>query len=239
VRTELLYLIDPYAREFAAVVVATDGAWCALDRTAFYPGGGGQPPDRGTVEIDGAPAVVEDVRADDDGRVWHRLDRATSAGAPVRGAIDWSWRHGLMRAHALMHVVNRVARDAFGGVITGVQLGPVRSRIDLKLASFGRDRLGELEALVHAVLARPLALSSSTISEQEFSARPELVRTLDVVPPVIDGRVRIVEIEGFDVQACGATHVRSLVEVGGARLTRFDNKGKDNKRFYWDLDDAP
>lgn len=237
-RGEALYLIDPYVRQFDAEVVAIDGAWCALDRTAFYPGGGGQPPDRGTLEVDGAAAIVEDVRRDDDGRVWHRLDRGVAVGAPVRGALDWSWRHGLMRAHALMHVVNRVARDRFGGVITGVQLGPVRSRIDLKLAGFGRDQLGELEALVTAVLARPLALSSTTIDEAEFRARPELVRTLDVAPPVIDGRVRVVEIEGFDAQACGATHVRTLTEVGAARLVRFDNKGKDNKRFYWDLVDA-
>ena len=237
--SEKLYLADAYLQRFDAQVIAIDDAWCALDRTAFYPGGGGQPADRGTLESDaGVAAAVVEMRAGDDGRVWHRVDRALSVGAPVRGAIDWTWRHGLMRSHALMHVVNRVARDRFGAVMTGCQLGPVQSRIDLKLEGFAREQMGELEALVQGVLERPLSLSSTTITEDELRARPELVRTRDVSPPVIDGRVRIVEIEGFDVQACGATHVRTLPEVGRARLVRFDNKGRDNKRFTWELDQS-
>jgi misacylated tRNA(Ala) deacylase len=235
VPVEKLYLADPYLRQFDAEILAIDDAWCAFDRTAFYPGGGGQPADRGTLDLDGETAAVLEMRAGDDGQIWHRADRGLAVGRRVHGAIDWDWRHGLMRAHALMHVVNRVARDRFGAVMTGCQLGPVQSRIDFQLTGFAREQTGELEALVAAVIARPLALSSTTISEDEFRARPELVRTRDVAPPVVDGRVRIVEIEGFDVQACGATHVNVLSEIGGARLTRFDNKGRDNKRFYWEL----
>jgi misacylated tRNA(Ala) deacylase len=143
-----------------------------------------------------------------------------------------------MRAHALMHVVNTVARDRYGGVITGVQLGPERSRIDFRLGSFGREQVPELEAGVGEVLARDLAVTSTVISEEEVRRRPELVRTLEVKPPVIDGAVRIVEIAGFDAQACGGTHVHRTGEVGRRRIVKFDNKGKDNKRFYWELSPA-
>jgi misacylated tRNA(Ala) deacylase len=236
--TAKLFLDDPYLRVFDAEVVATAEGSCALSQTAFYPGGGGQPADAGTLTALGERLAVEEVREDEAGPgvVWHRLGRDLAAGTAVRGELDWEWRHALMRAHALMHVVNTVARDWLGGAITGVQLGRDRSRIDLRLPAFVREQLPELEARVNAVLARGLAVSARTIAEEEFRARPELVRTLEVKPPVVGGRVRIVEIEGFDAQACGGTHVHSTAEVGRARLVKFDNKGKDNKRFYWELD---
>jgi misacylated tRNA(Ala) deacylase len=229
-----LYLEDPYLRAFDAEVVACADGWCALTRTAFYPGGGGQWPDKGQLVIGGESVAVDGVREDD--QVWHHVGRELAPGTAVRGEIDWPWRHALMRAHALMHVVNTVARDRFGGVITGVQLGADRSRIDFKLAGFAREQIGALEQAVNEVLARGLPVRSDSVSEEEFQERPELIRTLDVAPPVIAGRVRVVEIVGFDAQACGGTHVHSLAEVGRARVVKFDNKGKDNKRFYWELD---
>ena len=234
-----LYLDDPYQHTFdAEIVVAADG-WCALSRTAFYPGGGGQPADRGQLVVEGVPVVVTAVREDEAGAVWHHLGRELAPGTPVRGELDWPWRYGLMRAHALMHVVNTVARDQFGAVITGVQLGPERSRIDFKLGPFSRDQIPAFEDLVNQVMTRGLALTSSTITEEEFRGRPELVRTLEVKPPVIDGRVRVVEIVGFDTQACGGTHVHATSEIGRVRIVRFDNKGKDNKRFYWEFTPDP
>lgn len=235
---ERLYLEDPCLRAFDAEVAAARDGWIALTRTAFYPGGGGQPADRGQLVAAGEALAVDEVREDDGGEVWHRTGRDLEAGVAVRGELDWPYRHALMRAHALMHVVNTVARDRFGGGITGVQLGPGRSRIDLKLDRFGRERLPELEALVNAVLARDLPIAARTIDEEEFRRRPELVRTLEVRPPVLDGRVRVVEIAGFDAQACGGTHVHATGEVGRARLVRFDNKGRDHKRLYWELDPA-
>jgi len=234
--TTRLYLDDPYLREFDAAVVASAEGWCALDRSAFFPGGGGQPPDRGTLEVAGEAIPVTEVREDEAGRIWHRLGRDLPAGAAARGALDWPYRQALMRHHGLMHVVNTVARERLDGVITGVQLGPDRSRIDFRLPAFGRERLPELEGWVNEVLARDLAVGAAVISAAEFRARPELVRTLNVLPPVVDGKVRIVEIAGFDAQACGGTHVHSTREIGRARIARFDNKGKDNKRFYWELD---
>ncbi len=231
-----LYLEDTYLREFDAEVLESIDAWCTLTHTAFYPGGGGQPPDRGHfLFADGASVTVQEAREDADGRVWHSVGRDLAAGAAVRGVLDWPYRYALMRHHGLMHVVNAVARQRFGGVITGVQIGPERSRIDFQLAAFSRERIPEFESAVNEVLGRGLAVTSSVVSEDEFRRRPELVRTLNVLPPVVDGRVRVVEIGGFDAQACGGTHVHSTGEIGQARVARFDNKGRDNKRFYWEL----
>jgi misacylated tRNA(Ala) deacylase len=232
-----LYLESPYERTFASTVVASADGWCALDRTLFHPGGGGQPHDRGTLTIDGVACDVSAVREDPDGTIWHCVGCACAIGTSVRGALDWPYRHALMRAHALMHVVNTIARSDYGGVITGVQLGPERSRIDFRLPSFDRAQIADFEAKVNDVVDRDLGIASREISEAEFHARPELVRTLNVAPPVVDGRVRIVEIAGFDAQACGGTHVHTTREIGHARVGKFDNKGKDNKRFYWDAAD--
>lgn len=234
--SDRLYLEDAYRREFDAEVLESADGWCALSRTAFYPGGGGQPPDRGHLVLSGEVVPVSAVREDAAGRVWHEVGRAAAAGEVVRGALDWSFRHALMRHHALMHVVNTVARQRFDGVITGVQLGPDRSRIDFRLGGFSREQIPRFEAHVNEVIGRDLRVTASLVGEDEYRRRPDLVRTLNVPPPVVDGQVRIVEIDGFDAQACGGTHVHSTGEIGRARVARLDNKGKDNRRFYWELD---
>ncbi len=236
--TPRLYLEDSYRREFSAEVLESADGWCALSQTAFYPGGGGQPCDRGHLSLRGETIAVSEVREDAEGRIWHCVGRALEAGETVRGTIDWSFRHALMRHHGLMHVVNTVALQRFGGVITGVQLGPEESRIDLKLTGFSREQLPDLESHVNEVLRHNHSVTSSLISEDEYRRRPELIRTLNVLPPVVGGNVRIVEIQGFDAQACGGTHVHSTREIGRARIKKFDNKGKDNKRFYWELTDG-
>ncbi len=233
--TARLYLEDPYLREFDAEVAASEGGACTLTRTAFFPGGGGQPADRGALEA-GEPLPVTAVREDDAGRIWHAVGRDLAPGTRVRGTLDWPYRYAVMRHHGLLHVVNAIAREAFDGMITGVQIGPDRSRIDFRLPAFSRERLPDLEARVNAVLARGLRVGASTVTEAEFRGRPELVRTLEVLPPVVDGRVRVVEMEGFDAQACGGTHVHTTAEIGRARIAKFDNKGKDNKRIYWALE---
>ena len=144
----------------------------------------------------------------------------------------------MMRGHGLMHVVNSVALRRFGGLITGVQIGAERSRIDFRLAAFTRAEMPELERAVNEVIDGGLAVTSSVIGVEEYRRRPELVRTLNVLPPVSGDAVRIVAIDGFDAQACGGTHVHSTREIGRAHLERFDNKGRDNKRFYWTLSAA-
>ena len=233
--TARLYLEDPYLREFDARVLESAEGWCTLSGTVFFPGGGGQPPDRGQLVVRGEPLAVTSLREDEAGRIWHQVGRELVAGEDVHGAIDWPYRYALMRHHGLMHLVNTVAREKYGGAITGVQIGPERSRIDFKLSGFAREQIPEFEGFVNDAVRRGLPIASSQITEDEFRRRPELIRTLNVMPPVVDGRVRIVAIEGFDVQACGGTHVHSTAEIGQARIAKFDNKGKDNKRFYWEV----
>jgi misacylated tRNA(Ala) deacylase len=233
--TSRLYLDQAYQREFDAEVLACSDGWFTLSQTAFHPGGGGQPHDRGELLVAGEPLAIRAIREDDAGALWHSVGRDLEPGTAVRGVIDWPFRYALMRHHALLHVVNTVALRELGGVITGAQIGPERSRIDFKLAQFAREQIADFEQRVNDVIGRGLAVCSSVISEEEFRRRPELIRTLNVLPPIVDGTVRIVEIAGFDAQACGGTHVHSTSEIGAARVEKFDNKGKDNKRFYWVL----
>lgn len=234
-RDERLEQDDAYLREFEATVVACQDGFCRLSRTAFFPGGGGQPCDRGALHAGGVAHPVTEVREDEEGHVWHGPGLTLPVGQAVRGAIDWDYRYALMRHHGLMHLVNAVALRRFDGVITGVQLGPEGSRIDLRVAGLPRERIPELEAEVNALIARGLAITATRVPVAEYERRPELVRTLNVRPPVVDGLVRVVEVAGYDAQACGGTHVHSTAEIGPAKVVRFDNKGKDNKRFYWAL----
>jgi misacylated tRNA(Ala) deacylase len=231
--TRRFYLEDSYLREVATEVVACDHAWCRFAATVFHPGGGGQPCDRGEV-IAGDEAVAVTAVREDAAGIWHELAQPIATGTAVRAVIDWAHRHAVMRHHALLHVVNTIALRELGALITGAQIGPERSRIDLQLAGFSREKLPEVEARVNEVIGRDLPLTARAISEAEYRSRPELIRTLNVQPPIVDGTVRIVEIAGFDTQACGGTHVHSTGEIGRARLVRFDNKGKDNKRLYWE-----
>jgi misacylated tRNA(Ala) deacylase len=233
-----LYLVDAYTHEFDATVVDRDRGWCVLSQTAFYPGGGGQPPDPGWLTWEDETLVVRAVREDATGRVRHDIGRDLPPGARVRGTIDWPTRYACMRYHCLLHVVNAVARRRFGGLVTGVQIGPDRSRVDLSVTGFTRDDVPAFEAEVNAVAREGRRVTAVVEREGALDARPELVRTLTVRPPVQGGTVRVVEIEGFDAQACGGTHVHSTREIGDARVTKFENRGKHNKRFYWELENA-
>jgi misacylated tRNA(Ala) deacylase len=224
--TERLYLDDGDVFTADGRVLAVRADALACDRTCFYPGGGGQPPDHGVIDVEGVGSIpIVSVRAEDDGTVWH------VAGAPIvphavgraaRLSIDRARRLVLARYHTVLHVLNTTALRTCGGWITGVQIGVDYSRIDFKLEGMSPAICAALEAKVNAVLAGDHALRSYSIPEAEFRARGDLLRTLEAQPPVVGGRVRVVEIEGFDAQACGGTHVRSTAE----------NKGRINKRLY-------
>jgi misacylated tRNA(Ala) deacylase len=235
--TRRRYLDDEYLDSCEAEVVAVDNGWLSLSDTIAYPGGGGQPADRVTVEVVGEVHHVGDMRVDKSGAVWVLVSVDIPVGAAVTCRIDWPFRYALMRHHALMHIVNTVARRGYHGQQTGTQLGPKRSRIDFRFPEFDRAWLPKLEGSVNEVIERDLPISTAVITEDEFRARPELIRTKNVTPPIEDGRIRIVEIEGFEAQACGGTHVRSTGEIGTARVDRYDNKGRENKRIYWVLGD--
>jgi misacylated tRNA(Ala) deacylase len=235
-RSDRLYLHDPYAREFDAEVCETRGGCVALTRTAFFPGGGGQPADAGLLEHESRVIRVAGVHEDDQGTLWHETAVEIPVGARVKGAVDWALRYAHMRYHCLLHVVNAIAYQRHQGLVTGAQIESDRARVDLSVENFSRADVEAFESEVNAVVQRNLTVRAATVDESQLATRPELVRTLKVRPPVVDGTVRIVEIENFDAQACGGTHVHATGEIGRARLVKFDNRGKTNKRFYWQLD---
>ena len=238
--TKRLYLDDDHCFETEASVVAVEGDRVAFDRTCFYPGGGGQPPDEGRATLQSGD-VLEIVSAemDADEIVWHTAKVATPSdilGRSARLTIDRARRLALTRYHTVLHILNTIALRDYGGWITGVQIATEYSRIDFKLEGLSAALVTELQEKVNTVLQGNYALKASYISEAEFSKRQDLLRTLDARPPVSQGRVRVVEIEGFDAQACGGTHVSTTSEVGRFSILRTENKGKINKRLYVRID---
>jgi len=222
-------------------VVAVHESALAFDRTCFYPGGGGQPSDDGTVRVgDGETLAIVSAHADSDEVVWHVTPSQLSptlVGRPATLAVNKARRLALTRYHTVLHVLNTIALRDHGGWITGVQIGVDQSRIDFKLDGLSAALCAELESKVNAVLAGSHAIKAYYVTEDEFRARDDLLRTLDARPPVHGGQVRVVEIEGFDAQACGGTHVATTAEVGHFAIVRTENKGKINKRLYVRLDD--
>jgi misacylated tRNA(Ala) deacylase len=237
--TVRLYLDDDHCFEADARVVAVRDDALAFDRTCFYPGGGGQPPDQGSVRIgDAEPIPIASVHADAGEIVWH-VSTALPIGAlgkTARLAVDRERRLALTRYHTVLHVLDTIALRDYGGWITGVQIGVDYSRIDFKLETLSAALCAELALKVNAVLAGDHRLRAYYIAEDEFHRRDDLLRTLEARPPVWGGRVRVVEIEGFDAQACGGTHVRATSEVGRFAIVRTENKGRINKRLYIRLD---
>ena len=233
--TERLYLQDDHCFEADARVLAVRDDRLAFDRTCFYPGGGGQPPG------DGAVLDIVSVHADPDGIVWHLSASPPPlglVGQSVRLSLNRERRIALARYHTVLHVLNTIALRDHGGWITGVQIGVDHSRIDFKLDDLSAAVRTELERKVNAVLDGNHALKAYYISQDEFRTRDDLLRTLEAKPPVIGGQVRVVEIQGFDAQACGGTHVSATSEVGRFSIVRAENKGKINKRLHVRLDQA-
>ena len=234
--TERLYLKDDHCFDTDATVIAVREAAAAFDRTCFYPGGGGQPPDHGRVTQGNDTGLdVVAVHADADGVIWHACEPAPApdlVGQVVRLAVDRERRLALARYHTVLHVLNTIALQDYGAWITGVQIGVDYSRIDFKWDGFAAALTAAVEAKVNAILDANRPLRSYTISEGAFRQRQDLLRTLEVKPPVVNGTVRVVEIEGFDAQACGGTHVPTTSHVGRFSIFRVENKGRVNKRLY-------
>ncbi|HVM71263.1 MAG TPA: alanyl-tRNA editing protein [Anaerolineales bacterium] len=234
--TERLYLQDSYCFETEAVVSAVQPDSLAFDRTCFYPGGGGQPPDEGFVRLNsGETFEIHTAYADTDETIWHACQPAPSPnmlGQPVRLSLNTARRLALMRYHTVLHILNTIALRDYQGWITGVQIGSEYSRIDFKLEGFSAALCAEMEQKVNTVIAGSHGIKSYHVSEEEFQRRGDLLRTLEVKPPVSHGQVRVVEIEGFDAQACGGTHVHNTSEAGRFSIFRTENKGRINKRLY-------
>ena len=236
--TELLYATDAYLRSFDARVaeITPDGA-VVLDRTAFYPTGGGQPHDLGTLAWQGGSAAVTEVRKQGDA-VLHRLDAAPPPVATqVHGEVDWQRRYALMRHHTALHSMSGVIFQLFGSTVTGGQMYPDRARMDFLLPDLSAERLRQIEERTNVLLTEGHPVSVRFLPRAEAFQIPDLIRTrVNLLPEGID-TVRVVDIEGIDQQADGGTHVANTREVGRVRIARSENKGKDNKRIEIVLED--
>jgi misacylated tRNA(Ala) deacylase len=225
-----LYLSDMRCREFTATVAAVAERAVCLDQTAFYPGGGGLPSDRGSLAHEGREVAVLGVR-DDGAGVWHDLDDVPPpAGALVTGRLDWPFRYGVMRHHTAIHVLCGVVYHLFGAVVTGGQIKTDRARIDLTLADLNRERVQQIEAEANRIIAEGRPIKIYTVPRERL-ATMDLVRTKQILVPEHVRQVRVVEIEGFDAQADGGTHVSTTGECGHLRIVKTENKGKQNKRL--------
>jgi misacylated tRNA(Ala) deacylase len=234
--TKRLYWDDDHCFHAEARILAIDEDRIACDRTCFYAGGGGQPADAGTIVIAGSdPIEVVAVQVDDNGVIWHQVSSEpdiSQVGELVSMKLETARRIALARYHTVLHVVNTIALRDYDAWMTGAQIGVDYSRIDFKIERFSPELVQELQHKVNEVLQQDLKLQAFFLSESEFAARPDLLRTLEVKPPVVNGHVRVVAIVGFDEQACGGTHVHATGELGRFEIFKTENKGKINKRLY-------
>ena len=234
--TDELFLKDAYLKEFSASVESLNGREVVLDRTAFYPGGGGQPADKGTLGVGPIHASVVDVRREE-GSIVHVLDGAIPGTVKeLNGALDWERRHAHMRYHTALHVLSAVMDGSFGARVTGGQMREGRARMDFSFpGEWTAEVVGEIERLANEALALDRPVRVYEISREEALERPELIRTqVNLVPERVK-TVRVVEIEGIDAQADGGTHVANTKEVGRIEITNHKSKGRGNKRVEFVL----
>jgi misacylated tRNA(Ala) deacylase len=237
--TDLLYMSDSYLREFDAVITGvTDSGQLILDRTAFYAGGGGQPCDIGKLSAAGANWQVTKV-GKADGEVVHTIEgeEPPAVGTAVHGELDWEQRYRLMRTHTALHVLCGTVFREYGAQVTGGNMGPDKARMDFELEDLNADRVAHIEALANQAIRAGLPVSWRSLPREEAFQIPDLIRTkINLLPPGI-AEVRVVEIEGLDLQADGGTHVRNTREVGGIKVIGTRSKGRINKRLEIELVD--
>lgn len=234
--TALLYTTDSYLREFSAIVAAVDPEQraLALDRTAFYPGGGGQPADSGVLLVAGRSLPVVNVKRGGE-HIWHILAPGAallSVGESVVGRLDWERRYALMRTHTALHILCGVVWRDYGAQVTGGNMDPLQGRMDFEFATLRGELVGEIEAKCNAEVAAARAVRVKILPRAEAFQIPDLIRTkINLLPEGIS-EVRTVEIVGLDLQADGGTHVANTSEVGRIRVIDYKSKGAINKRIY-------
>ncbi|WP_219417172.1 alanyl-tRNA editing protein [Pseudonocardia nigra] len=231
--TEELFATDAYRRSFEASLVEVDRAAgrVALDRTAFYPGGGGQPHDLGTLDWGAGRAAVTRVKREA-GRIWHWVDapELPAPGVELAGELDWGRRHLLMRTHTALHVLCGVVWAEFAIPVTGGNMEPGSGRLDFPLETISAELGRRLESRINEELAAARAVVVEFLGRDAADADPALIRTAaNLIPREIDP-LRVIDIVGLDKQADGGTHVASTAEVGAVRVTGTESKGKGNKR---------
>ena len=226
---EELFRQDAYIREADATVTAVEERGVRLDCSIFYPTGGGQPGDTGLLRWDGGEARIVDSLKADGGDVLHVLapdSPRPEVGAKVNTSLDWERRHLHMSMHTALHVISAVIK----GNVTGGQVGVEKSRLDFNLEGEVPTKEWVTEE-VNRLIALDRPVTQQWVTDEELTSRPELVKTMSVRPPIGAGRVRLLSIEGVDLQACGGTHVARTGEIGRVDCIKIENKGKMNRRF--------
>ena len=227
--TELMYQSDAYLREIAAEVRAVEERGIMLDRTVFYPQGGGQPGDSGVLAINGAEIQVSTlVYKKDRSDVLHMVAEGSAlpaAGDRLTARIDWPTRFARMRIHTALHLLSVVLPFP----VTGGAIGDGDGRLDFALPEGGVDRQ-DVESRLQALIDRNEPVTTRWIADDELLANPGLVKTMSVKPPMGSGRIRLVAIGDIDLQPCGGTHVARTAEVGRIAVTGIESKGKQNRR---------
>lgn len=238
--TDRIFSTDSYATEMNATIVGTDAGdgRVLLDRTVFYPGGGGQPIDHGSLWIGDDELEVVRVTADRDG-VWHWIEGGLpSVGTDVRGSIDWERRYKLMRTHTSMHALCGVVWDKYQSPVTGGNMEPGNGRLDFELPQWDPEDKQPLENALNDAIARHLPIDVSFMPREEADLDPSLIRTKVNLIPESVREIRVIDIVGLDRQADGGTHVNSTQEVGSITITKIESKGKGFRRIRVALDEG-
>lgn len=235
--TDLLYLTDAYVKEFDAVVTEKVEGGVVLDRTAFYPGGGGQPNDVGRL-IAGEQIWNVTAVKKVGGQVVHFVDgEVPDVGTAVTGHLNWERRYQLMRTHTAMHILCGVVWRDYGAQVTGGNMDPLKGRMDFEFETMRQELVAEIEKAVNVEVAAARDTRVQILPRAEAFQIPDLIRTkINLLPEGIN-EVRTVELVGLDLQADGGTHVTNTREVGRMRITDYKSKGKINKRIYVELED--
>ncbi len=235
--TELLYMKDiesNYIREFEASVVERGFDYVVLDRTAFYPLGGGQPSDTGRLEWPGGQAQVREVTKKEGVR-HHLAQNPELVPDRVHGVVDWEKRYGHMRMHTAQHIVSGVVYDLWKARTVGNQLYHDRSRIDFAPVKFTDEMISELESRTNEILATGAKVEIATEDRSELEKSVDSQRAnLDLLPKSVQ-ELRVVRVPGYDVCPCAGTHVRSLAEIGRIKVVKRENKGKERERITYEL----
>ncbi|MEE8442431.1 MAG: alanyl-tRNA editing protein [Dehalococcoidia bacterium] len=229
--TEALYHQDAYLKEFQAVVLEVVGAGVVLDKSAFYPGGGGQPSDVGILRVGDAEYRVLRLNRKED-KIIHELDQAPPAlGATVTGIIDWERRYRLMKTHTALHILCGVVWRDYGSLVTGGNMQPLQARMDFEMEHMSADFAEEMEEKVNKEVTDARPVVTALLPRDEAMRNPDLIRTkINLLPPEIQ-EIRVVDIQGLDIQADGGTHVANTQEVGHIRIVGHESKGRINKRL--------
>jgi misacylated tRNA(Ala) deacylase len=238
--TKYLYHQDAYLKQFEAEITAIEPELhaVALNQTAFYPGGGGQPHDSGWLSHGNNKTAINKVQKLYD-EIWHIIDvnaELPETGTMIHGEIDWQRRYQLMRTHSAMHVLCGVVFRDYGALVTGGNMEPLEGRMDFEFETMSKELVEVIENSVNNEIKESRPIIAKILPREEAFTIPDLIRTkINLLPPQIS-EIRTIEIVGLDLQADGGTHVNNTNEIGKVHISDYKSKGKINKRIYLSLE---